>query len=251
MGAAALYDRDYYVWKQDGWWASAAAIVPAVLRCFPARSVLDIGCNTGNLLATFARYGATDVLGLDGGHVPHDLMHIAPDQFRAADLETLRDVGRRFDIACSLEYAEHLPLSRAADFVALLVDAAPVVLFSAAVPGQGGLGHVNEQRQSWWAKLFAAHGMVPVDCVRPALQDAPGIEWYYAQNTLVYCPPERVPQGYAPVRNPLYLDLLDDRVFGPLTRPPDSIGGAVRALKRDATALMVSVRRRLTRGVRA
>ena len=244
MAAATIYDRAYYMAKQESWSASAAAIVPALLRWFPAQSVLDIGCGTGNLLATFGRYGVTERLGVDGAQVPRDLMQLAPEQFRAADVATLDDVGRHFDIACSLEYAEHLPPARAQALVALLAAAAPVVLFSAAVPGQGGLGHVNEQRQSYWAGLFAAHGRVAVDCIRPAIHAAVGAEWYYAQNTLVYCPPDRVPHGWSAVANPLYLDLLDDRVFGPMTQPPDSIGGSLRALGRDAAALWHALRRR-------
>ena len=247
MSTAALYGRDYYTVKQGGWSASAAAIVPAVLRWFPARSVVDVGCGIGTLLATFARYGVADVLGLDGDHVPRDLLHIDPSQFRAADFHTLRDLGGSFDIACSLEYAEHLPPACADRFVALLAGAAPVVLFSAAVPGQGGLGHVNEQRQSWWAARFAAHGMVPVDCIRPAILNAPDAEWYYAQNTLIYCRPDHVPAGLSPVSNPLYLDLLDDRVFGPLIRAPDSIHASIRALRRDAAALWEALRRRAAR----
>ena len=242
---SGLYDRAYYVGKQAGWSASAAAIVPALLRWFPARSVVEFGCGTGNVLAEFARNGAADVLGVDGGYVPRDLLRIPPERFRAADLMTLADVGRPFDVACSLEFAEHLSAARAEGFVALLAAAAPVVLFSAAVPGQGGLGHVNEQPQSYWARLFAAHGRVPVDVIRPAITGAPGADWYYAQNTLVYCPPDRVPAGCNVVRNPLYLDLLDDRVFGPMTSPPDSIGGAVRALRRDGRALAMAVRRRV------
>jgi SAM-dependent methyltransferase len=244
VGLAAIYDRSYYEMKQDGWWASAEAIVAALLRWFPARSVLDVGCGTGNLLATFGRHGATELLGIDGDHVPRDLMHIDRDQFLPAEEARVAALGRRFDVACSLEYAEHLPEARAREFVGLLCDAAPVVLFSAAVPGQGGLGHVNEQRQSWWAALFAEHGRVAVDCIRPAIQGAPGAEWYYAQNTIVYCPPERVPPGLAPVTNPLYLDLLDDRVFGPMTRPPDSLSRSLRALRRDGAALLMALRRR-------
>jgi len=244
MGTAVTYDRDYYEMKQAGWRDSAAAIVPALVRWFPARAVLDVGCGTGNLLATFARYGATDLLGIDGEQVPRDLLQIAPEQFLLAEQALVTGLDRRFDVACSLEYAEHLPAERARDLVALLAGAAPVVLFSAAVPGQGGLGHVNEQRQSWWAALFAERGLVPVDCIRPAIQDAPGVEWYYAQNTLVYCAPPRVPEGLSPVANPLYLDLIDDHVFGPMTRPPDSLSGSLRALQRDGAALWLALRRR-------
>jgi SAM-dependent methyltransferase len=248
VDAAAIYRRDYYLAKQEGWSASAAALAAALLRVFPVRSVVDVGCGSGHLLAAFARAGVDDVLGLDGAHVPRDLLQIPPERFRAADLATLGSVGGRFDLACSLEYAEHLPPSRAASFVALLAEAAPVVLFSAAVPGQGGLGHVNERRQSYWAGLFAEHGRVPVDCIRPALYGAPGVAWYYAQNTLVYCPPAMIPPGWAPVANPLYLDLLDDRVFAPLLRGPESIREALRALGQDAGALLRALRRRVGHG---
>ncbi len=246
MTAAAIYDRAYYTDRQEDWSASAAALVPPLLRLFPARSVIDVGCRTGNLLAAFAQHGVTDGCGLDGDHVPREHLRIPPAQFRVADLLTLSDVGRPFDIACSLEYANQLPPARAEGFVALLVRAAPVVLFSAAVPGQAGLGHRNAQRQSYWARLFAAHGRVPVDCIRPAVHGAPGVAWYYAQNTLVYCPPARVPEGWSPVTNPLYLDLLDAHVFNPMTRPPDSIRGALHSFERDGAALWRALRRRIT-----
>jgi SAM-dependent methyltransferase len=242
---SALYGRDYYVTKQGGWSASAEVIVPALLRLFPVGSVVEFGCGTGTWLATFARHGVTDILGFDGAHVPRDLLHVPADRFRAADLATLEAIDRRFDLACSLEYAEHLPPERAASFVKLLVQAAPVVLFSAAVPGQGGLGHLNEQRQSYWAALFAEHGYVPVDCIRPAIWGAPGLDWYYAQNTLVYCLPSHIPAGHAPVRVPLYLDLLDDRVFVPLLSGPQSVRGAMQALRRDAAALRRALARRV------
>ncbi len=243
--AASIYGLDYYTGKDDGWAAMAAAIVPAMLRWFPARSVVEFGCGTGASLAAFAAHGATDVLGVDGAHVPRNLLHIPAERFQAADLLTLADVGRRFDMAVSLEFAEHLPLSRAEGFVALLVGSAPVVLFSAAIPGQGGLGHVNEQRQSWWAALFARHGYVPVDCIRPAMWGQAGAPWYYAQNALVYCLPDHVPAGLRPVTVPIYLDLVDDRVYDTLVNPPDSISGSVTALRRHGVALTRAVGRRL------
>ena len=58
----------------------------------------------------------------------------------------------------SLEVAEHLSPGRAESFISDLCQAAPVVLFGAAIPGQGGVGHLNEQWQSYWANLFEACG---------------------------------------------------------------------------------------------
>ena len=242
------YDRGYFVARQHGWDVSAAAVAEAMLALFPIRSVVEIGCGTGNLLAAFAARGAADVLGLDGPNVPRDLLCLPESQVRRWDLADLATLPRRFDLACSLEVGEHIPARAAPDFVRMLTAAAPIVLFGAAIPGQGGPGHVNEQRQSWWARHFAAAGCVTLDCLRPALCEVTGIEWYYAQNILVYCRPEHVPAGQVPVTNPLYLDLVDPRVAEALRRGPDSMTGALRGLRRDGAALARAVRRRVARG---
>jgi hypothetical protein len=70
--------------------------------------------------------------------------------------------------------------------VASLVGMADLVLFSAAIPRQGGSDHINERWQSWWADRFAAHGFVPIDCVRRRIWSNPSVEWWYAQNVLLY-----------------------------------------------------------------
>jgi SAM-dependent methyltransferase len=241
------YEREYFIARQHGWTVSADIVAQIILDLFPVRSVVEVGCGTGNLLAAFVRRGVDDVFGLDGPNVPRDLLCIPQSQVRAWELDQLAPLPRRFDLACSLEVAEHLPLARAEDFVRLLVEAAPVVLFGAAIPGQGGPGHVNEQRQSWWAERFARHGYVAVDCIRPAIWRVPDVEWYYAQNVLVYCRADHVPAGHAAVSAPLYLDLVDERVVAPLRRGPDSIKGALRALLRDVGALARALARALVR----
>jgi hypothetical protein len=241
------YDRAYFASRQQGWDVSAAALVPLLLRLFAIRSAVEVGCGTANLLEVLQRHGVSDVLGLDGPDVPRDLIRLPVEKIRSWDLHHLEPIGRRFDLAISIEVGEHEPEAAAPDFVRLLVQAAPVVLFSAAIPGQGGPGHITERRQSWWAALFARHGYVAVDCVRPAVWDTPGLEWYYAQNMLVFCTPALIPDGHVPVRLPLYLDLVDDRVFEPLVRGPDSIKSSARALQRDVLALTRAFGRRVGR----
>lgn len=238
------YERAYFVARQRGWDISAAAVADVMLALFPIRSMVEVGCGTGNLPAAFRSRGVADVLGLDGPNVPRDLLRLDPAQVVPWDVDQLAPLPRSFDLACTLEVGEHVPAGRAAAFVGMLTAAAPVVLFGAAIPGQGGPGHVNEQRQSWWAALFAQQGYVAVDCVRPAIWRVEGLEWYYAQNILVYCRPDRVPEGHAPVASRLHLDLVAERVAAPLRRGPDSISGAIAALRRDGAALARAIGRR-------
>jgi hypothetical protein len=60
------------------------------------------------------------------------------------------------------------------------------VLFSAAIPFQGGTGHVNEQWPNYWADLFRNHDYVAIDCIRRRIWDNESVEWWYAQNCLIY-----------------------------------------------------------------
>jgi hypothetical protein len=61
-----------------------------------------------------------------------------------------------------------------------------VVLFSAAIPHQGGTHHVNEQWPDYWAALFERHAYTVVDAIRPRIWNDPDVEWWYAQNTLLF-----------------------------------------------------------------
>ena len=148
--------------------------------------MVDVGCGTGAWLRAFVDRGVTDVVGIDSERVPLDLLRIDRDRFRTADLAHPPATDRDFDLAVSLEVAEHLPEEAADRFVAFLCSLAPVVLFSAAIPGQEGEVHLNEQWPSYWATRFAAHGFEPVDVLRPLLWDNEQVAWFYRQNLLIY-----------------------------------------------------------------
>ena len=86
----------------------------------------------------------------------------------------------------SLEVGEHLPKSSAAHLVDSLAAASPLVLFSAAIPGQGGTFHVNEQWPEFWQALFAARGYRRLDFLRPMILANAAVEWWYKQNLYVF-----------------------------------------------------------------
>jgi SAM-dependent methyltransferase len=183
---ATSYTPDWFRDHAERSRRSAERMLPIVLSMIPAGSALDVGCGIGTWLATLRDLGIEDVVGVDGDYVDRTLLEVPPEQFLPLDLSETFDLGRSFDLALSLEVAEHLPVEAADEFVASLVRHAPAILFGAAIPGQGGTDHRNERWPDYWAEKFAAHGFLAVDAVRPQIWADPSIEFWYAQNTILY-----------------------------------------------------------------
>lgn len=200
-----LYREQFFSSHAGGSYASANAVLPLVFellsRDTPIRSVIDIGCGTGTWLRAARELGAKDLLGIDGDFVPRDQLEIDADSFLARDLRQGIDVGSlprdSFDLAVSLEVAEHLPEEAGLSLVRALGALAPIVLFSAAIPMQGGTGHINERWQQDWADRFADHGYRAIDAIRPAVWGDERIAWWYRQNTLIYASEEAIASSIA------------------------------------------------------
>lgn len=180
------YNDAFYDMINEGSRRSARAVVPVLVDLLQPTSVVDFGCGEGVWLDVFREH-VEQIHGIDGAIDPTRLQ-IPPECFTACDLATeTPDLGRTFDLALSLEVAEHLPPKRASAFVDLLIAHAKMVVFSAAIPGQGGVGHVNEQHVGYWVELFEQRGYRVSGGLRWKFWDQvpDPVEVWYAQNMLL------------------------------------------------------------------
>jgi SAM-dependent methyltransferase len=181
-----VYSTDFYDYIDAGSRASADVVAHLLLGEMKVKSLLDVGSGHGAWAAEWIKAGVADVIAVDGDYVRRDQLAIPADRFVAHDLATPLKLKRRFDLVQSLEVAEHLPAASAADFVDNLVRHGDVILFSAAVPHQGGEHHVNEQPPQYWRELFAAQGYEVFDWLRPHLAGQRQVKAWYRFNSFIY-----------------------------------------------------------------
>jgi hypothetical protein len=171
---------------------SARAVVPLVIDLLgEIRSVVDVGCGTGAWLTVFSENGVDDCLGLDLEYVRNEQLLIPPDWLRITNLTTSATIERTFELVVCLEVAEHLPASSADNLIERLVALGTSVLFSAAIPFQGGRHHINEQWPEYWAAKFRDRGYEAFDPFRRAIWDDERVEPWYRQNLVLYLAPQR------------------------------------------------------------
>lgn len=181
-----VYSSTFYDYIDDGSRRSAKVVTALLLGEFSVESLLDVGAGHGAWAAQWIDAGVPDVLAVDGSYVDRSRLAIDVAHFHAHDLEQPLDLGRRFDLVQSLEVAEHLPALAADTFVQSLVRHGDIVLFSAAVPHQGGEHHVNEQPPEYWRAKFAAHDYTAFDWLRPKIAGEGAIMPWYRFNSILY-----------------------------------------------------------------
>jgi len=224
------YNEDFYTYIDAGSRRSARAVAAILKAEIAIDSLLDIGAGHGAWAAEWLAAGVKDVLAVDGDYVKRDQLAIPPKAFKAHDLSTPLQLKKKFDLVQTLEVAEHVPADKADLFVANLVAHGDIILFSAAVPHQGGEHHVNEQPPEYWRKKLKAHGFAVFDFVRPRLADRPDVMPWYRFNTYLYANKagqKRLSKAIVETRVP------DDRKL--------EIGGDLKwALRRAAVRLIPS-----------
>ncbi|BBD69182.1 hypothetical protein NIES4072_34890 [Nostoc commune NIES-4072] len=181
-----FYKKEFYDAIKSYSLESAEVIVPLILDIILCRSIVDIGCGDGTWLKVFHDNGVKDILGIDGSYVDENILVIPKSNFISCDLENPGKLENKFDIAISLEVAEHLPIQCASLFIDYLTSLSDVIVFSAAIPGQGGENHINEQWPEYWSKEFSSKGYIVFDYLRKKVWNNEKVAAWYRQNLLLF-----------------------------------------------------------------
>ena len=167
---------------------SPKQIVPTLINLFNPKSVADIGCGLGTFLHEFKNNGVEDFIGIDGPWVDKEKLskHISLDHFKMMNFEQNISLNKRYDLAICLEVIEHIEEKYTDRMVQNLTDISDIVVFSAAIPFQGGQNHINEQWLDYWQKKFEKKNYSLFDIIRPMIWNNPDIFYWYKQNIVVF-----------------------------------------------------------------
>lgn len=216
------YNDQFYRVRNNLTEYAAEAILGLVRDVIPPiYSAVDLGCGVGTWLSVLKNHGANKIVGFDGPWVNKELLEIPKENFIEQDLRLPIKLTENYDLAISLEVAEHLPANNAKKIIASLAELSDFVLFSAAIPGQGGVGHLNEQWPNYWISLFDENGYECIDFIRKQIWQDQNIPYWYRQNIFLFVKQERLPdlKITAPLQNhvppELYLLSFNKLVINP------------------------------------
>jgi SAM-dependent methyltransferase len=178
---------------------SAEAVTRLVHDVVKPGSVVDVGCGHGYWLRAFMNLRARSVTGIDGDYIDRAKLEIPVDRFVEMDLNRPRPLANSFDLAMSIEVAEHLRPSSSDGFVDFLCSLSTCILFSAGIPGQPGRYHINARWPYFWSEKFGSRGYVALDFIRPRIWHDEDLMLCHRQNILLYV--HRDLAGTAPYRD--------------------------------------------------
>ncbi|MBN7817512.1 methyltransferase domain-containing protein [Algoriphagus pacificus] len=186
MKSNKYYKDNFYKSRDSNTKESASQILQLLFNYFKPKSMVDFGCGVGTWVKIGQELGVQEILGLEGNWLDKSHLVIPESSFQHKDLTTSFILNKEYDLAISLEVAEHINEKYSTNFINNLTSASKIILFSAAIPGQRGAGHVNEQWPEYWIEKFKSKGYVALDLIRPYIWDNNDIKSWYKQNTLVF-----------------------------------------------------------------
>ena len=185
MNKEIIYDQEFFNTTHDHI-SSARVILNILFKHYNPKSIVDVGCGSGSWLKVAGEMGVNSLTGIEGLWLNEEMLLSDEIELITHDLDLPLPVLPTFDLAISLEVAEHLPENRAESFIEDLCKLSNVILFSAAIPHQGGDHHINEQWQSYWYGMFRDNNYLCFDIIRHQLWEDELVKSWYKQNCLMY-----------------------------------------------------------------
>jgi cyclopropane fatty-acyl-phospholipid synthase-like methyltransferase len=191
MGHDGVYNQQYYQnTVETPAVQSATVICNSIIARFKPKNLIDVGCGTGALMEAFQNNGVK-ASGLEYSDAALAFCRQRNLDVTKFNLETNNFENEEYyDVAVSMEVAEHLPKKIADQYVGLLAKLSNVVVFTAATPGQGGQDHVNEQPPAYWIKKFAGQGFChdsnQTEAWKKEWQSSGSVTKWYYDNLLVF-----------------------------------------------------------------
>ena len=109
------------------------------------------------------------------------------------DLSEPFDLKKKFDVVLSLEVAEHIPKQYEKTYINNLTKHAnDWIVLSWAIPGQGGVGHVNEQTNEYVLGVLGNVGFVYHEKQSKHLRNSSGKKgelspcWWFKNTIMVF-----------------------------------------------------------------
>lgn len=184
-----IYDKSFYSKKTKQQSILIQYLIPYfVARNLKIESVCELGIGTGKLLKEFTDFfKIKDYIGYDLSIIPLEFLCLDNKHFIACDLSLPFENKKHYDLAISLEVAEHLPEESAETFLDNLTGVNnKYIMFSSAIKGQGGYNHINEQPHEYWVEKFERRGYKYSLDIRDNIKEKADVPFWYKQNIIFF-----------------------------------------------------------------
>lgn len=243
------YDNNFYETLNKSSEIAALIYIEYLYQFYKPHSVIDVGCGYASWLKACNKFGSSKHTGLDGAWNDGKIVKDLGFNFICEDLDTINFNEEIYDLAISLEVAEHLKPESSENFIEFLTKTSNLVLFSAAFTNQGGTNHINERNPSFWGNLFKDNGYVAFDLFREKFWGDDRVGFWYRQNCFLYCKKnsdiyhDLISKGLKIIENLDFLDCVHPDLY--LTKCGEGIGFAAHA-KGIVPSFFKAIRRVLT-----
>lgn len=184
-----MKQKDYLFYSEDERvYESAKRIYEVISPYLPKiNSVVDIGCGMAAFSKVFQESGVEKVTLIDHPNFKASNCLVKQEfQFIPCNLDKEIPENLSADLLICTEVLEHITKKRSLQVLDFITSCSDIIIFSAAIPRQGGLGHINEQRHEFWIKEFKKREFDYADLFKTKIINDESIFYWLRQNIFIF-----------------------------------------------------------------